>query len=45
MSGEAASSGSRATWITEIAPDDTATAMEPLFEEGMKSLEAHLEQS
>lgn len=35
--------GSRVTWVTEITPDDTALAMEPVFEEGMQSLKARLE--
>jgi mxaD protein len=37
--------GSRVTWVTEISPDDAAAAMEPVFEEGMQSLKAHLQQS
>lgn len=37
--------GSRVTWITEISPDEMAAAMEPVFEEGIQSLKAHLEQS
>lgn len=45
MSVEEIDGGSRVTWITEIAPDDMAAAMEPVFEEGMQSLKAHLEQS
>ncbi len=45
MSVEEADGGSRVTWITEIAPDDMATAMEPVFEEGMQALKAHLEGS
>lgn len=45
MSVDETDSGSRVTWITEIAPDDMAAAMEPVFDEGMQSLKAHLEQS
>lgn len=45
MSVEEEGSGSRVTWITEIAPDDMAAAMEPVFEEGMQSLKVHLEGS
>jgi mxaD protein len=35
--------GSTVTWITEIEPDDLADLMEPLFEDGIHSLKAHLE--
>lgn len=45
MSVDEADAGSRVTWITEIAPDDMATVMEPVFEEGMQALKAHLEGS
>jgi uncharacterized protein YndB with AHSA1/START domain len=45
LSVDEAGNGSRVTWITEIAPDDMAAAMDPVFEEGMQSLKAHLEQS
>ncbi len=41
MSLDEADAGSRVTWITEIAPDDMATVMEPVFEEGMQALKAH----
>ena len=44
MSVDETDGGSRVTWITEIQPDDTAAAMEPVFEEGMQSLKARLEQ-
>lgn len=45
MSVTEAEGRSRVTWITEIAPDDMAAAMEPVFEEGMQSLKAHLQRS
>jgi uncharacterized protein YndB with AHSA1/START domain len=45
MSVDEVDSGSRVTWITEIAPDDMAAAMEPVLDEGMQSLKGHLEQS
>jgi uncharacterized protein YndB with AHSA1/START domain len=43
MSVEPAGAGSRVTWITEIRPDELAGAMDPMFEEGIKTLKAHLE--
>jgi len=43
MSVDETAAGSRVTWITEIEPDDMAAAMEPVFEQGMQSLKAHLE--
>lgn len=45
MSVDETGAGSRVTWVTEIAPDDMAGAMEPVFEDGIKALKAHLEQT
>jgi mxaD protein len=44
MSVDETDNGSRDTWITEIELDDMA-AMELVFDEGMQSIKAHLEQS
>ena len=43
MSVEPDGAGSLVTWITEIEPDELAAGMEPVFEEGVAALKAHLE--
>lgn len=45
MSVDETEGGSRVTWITDIAPDDVATAMEPVFEDGVRSLKDHFDQA
>lgn len=43
MAVEAAGSGSRVTWVTEISPDELVGAMEPVVEDGITALKARLE--
>lgn len=43
MSVEGSNGGSRVTWTTEVAPDELAGAMEPILDDGLQALKAHIE--
>lgn len=43
ISVEAEGDGARITWVTDMAPDEVAAQMEPMFQAGIETLRAQLE--